>query len=96
MNQNFSGQVETPFRVYNDNDGGVIAPHYNQGQQLATQMSHTFTIQDLGVNVPIPIDTIVQFTLSLTKPGVYQYICETLCGPGVGLNGYMRGFLIVK
>lgn len=96
VNQNFSGQLATPFTVYNDTDSGVISSQYSAGQSVTVAMSHTFTISQLGVNVPIPPDTILSFKLTFSKPGVYMYDCTTPCGPGMGLVGYMEGFVIVK
>jgi heme/copper-type cytochrome/quinol oxidase subunit 2 len=96
VNQNFSGQLPTPFTVYNDTDSGVISSQYSAGQSVTMAMGHTFTISQLGVNVPIPPDTILSFKLTFSKPGVYMYDCTTPCGPGMGLVGYMEGFVIVK
>ena len=96
VNQNFSGQLSTPFTVYNDTDSGVISSQYSAGQSVTMAMGHTFTISQLGVNIPIPPDTIVSFKLTFSKPGVYMYDCTTPCGPGMGLVGYMEGFVIVK
>jgi len=95
--QNFSGLVATPFTVYNDTASGVISSQYKVGQSVTTmQMGHTFTISKLGVNVPIPPDTIVSFGLTFSTPGVYMYNCLTPCGPGMGIAGYMNGYIIVK
>ncbi|MDG6904336.1 MAG: hypothetical protein JRN20_00965 [Nitrososphaerota archaeon] len=96
VNENFSGTLPTPFTVYNDTDSGVIASQYSAGQSTALAMSHTFTITQLGVNVPIPADTVVSFKLTFSKAGTYLYECETPCGPGMGLVGYMSGYVIVK
>ncbi len=96
VNQNFSGPVPTPFTVYNDTANGVIASQYKQGLSLFMQMGHTFTINSLVVNVPIPPDTVIQFTLTFSKAGTYEYVCLTPCGPGMGVNGYMQGYVIVS
>ena len=95
INENFSGTVPTPFTVYNDTANGVIASNYTKGQSLFMQMGHTFTINSMGVNVPIPPDTIVKFNLTFSNPGTYEYVCLTPCGPGMGVNGYMQGYVIV-
>ena len=95
VNQNFSGTVPTPFTVYNDTENGVIASNYTKGESLFLQMGHTFTINSMGVNVPIPPDTIVKFNLTFSKAGTYEYVCLTPCGPGMGVNGYMQGYVIV-
>lgn len=93
---NFTGPVSTDFTVYNDTANGQVATHYSAGQSVSSlPISHTFTIQSLNVNIPIPPDTIITFTYTFVSPGVYQYFCETPCGPGMALAGYMSGYLIV-
>ena len=70
---------------------------YDKGQFVTNlPVGHTFTINSLGLNIPIPSDTIVTFSYTFSTPGVYVYECETPCGPGMGLAGYMNGFVIVK
>jgi len=49
----------------------------------------------MGVNIPIPPTTVVTFSLTFTKPGLYLYVCDAPCGPGMGLLGYMEGYIIV-
>lgn len=93
---NFTGPVSTDFTVYNNTENGQVATHYSAGQSVSSlPISHTFTIQSLNVNIPIPPDTIITFTYTFASPGVYEYFCETPCGPGMGLAGYMSGYLIV-
>jgi plastocyanin len=95
--QNFSAPVMTPFSVYNDTANGVVSSHYGKGQVISNMpVSHTFTIMQLSVNIPIPPTTIVSFSATFSKSGMYQYMCETPCGPGMGLTGYMQGYVIVK
>ena len=93
---NFTGPVSMDFTVYNNTDDGQVASHYSAGQSISSlPISHTFTIQGLGVNIPIPPDTVVTFTYTFATSGVYKYFCETPCGPGMDLPGYMNGYLIV-
>ena len=97
INQNFSDQVTTSFTVYNDTESGQVASQYSVGQNIsAMPIGHTFTIAQLGVNIPIPPTTVVTFSLTFSKAGLYLYICDTPCGPGMGLMGYMEGYIIVK
>jgi heme/copper-type cytochrome/quinol oxidase subunit 2 len=95
--QNFTGSVSTPFAVYNDTESGQVAVQYTSGQQVSElAIGHTFTMNQLGINIPIPPLTMVVFTYTFAKPGVYLYECETPCGPGMGLSGYMQGYIVVK
>ena len=94
---NYSSAVSTPFTLYNDTADGQAALHYTTGQQISNMpISHTFTIKELGVDIPIPPTTVVTFSMTFSKAGTYMYYCETPCGPGMGLMGYMEGFVIVK
>jgi microcystin-dependent protein len=95
--QNFTGQATVPFTFYNNTDSGQMAVQYSQGEAVSeVAISHTFTLPDLQVNIPIPPDTMVVFTYTFSSPGVYLYLCITPCGPGMGLNGYMQGYIIVS
>ena len=94
--QNFTGKAPVPFTYYNNTDSGQMAVQYNQGETVPElAISHTLTIPDLQVNIPIPPSTMVVFTYTFSSPGVYLYLCTTPCGPGMGLNGYMQGYITV-
>jgi len=94
--QNFTSQVSVPFTVYNDTNAGQVALQYTQGQTISNMaISHTFSIPDLQMNIPIPPDTMIVFTYTFNTPGVYAYLCTTPCGPGMGLAGYMLGYVTV-
>jgi hypothetical protein len=76
----------------------------------ATQVAHTFTIPQLGINVPIPGDAhnnasylTVTFSFHTGKAGTYVFQCFAPCGTGSsGFEGpmasmaYMRGTLTVS
>ncbi len=95
--QNFSGSVSTPFAIYNSTDSGEASVQFGTGQTVSNlPIGHTFTVTELGLNIPLAPSTVTTFTYTFTKPGVYQYVCLTPCGPGMGLMGYMSGYLIVK
>ena len=95
--QNFSQIATNTFAIYNNTDSGQTTVQYSKGQAVTNlQIGHTFTISSLGVDIPIPPSTVVTFTMTFTTPGVYEYMCDTPCGPGMGVAGYMVGFIIVK
>jgi len=95
LNLNFTGNVTLPFTIYNDTATGQFPVQYNTGQSVKMPVSHTFVVAATNVNIPLPPDTIITFTLTFTKPGVYMYFCTAPCGPGMGLVGYMEGYIIV-
>lgn len=56
----------------------------------ANTLAHTFTIPQLGINIPVVGGSTVIAYLSFDKPGTYTWICLTPCGLGVnGLSGAM-------
>ena len=95
--ENYTGKASVEFTIYNNTDSGQAVSHYSQGQAISPlQISHTFSVPRLKIDIPIPPDTIVTFTYTFTSPGVYEYMCDTPCGPGMGLVGYMNGYVIVR
>ena len=95
-NMNFSGSVTVPFTVY-QTENGTIALNYRQGENISNLVvGHTFTIDSLGINIPIPPMTIVSFNYTFTQTGSFFYRCTIPCGLGMNLMGYMQGFVIAK
>jgi heme/copper-type cytochrome/quinol oxidase subunit 2 len=83
------------------------------GQQYraldAAKVAHTFTIPQLGLNVPIPGDApnnanylTVTFSFRTGGSGTYTFQCFAPCGTGNGFDGpmasmaYMKGTLTVQ
>ncbi len=96
VNQNFTGPASIAFTIYNDTASGQVASNYAKGQSVTSlPVGHTFTIPNLNINIPIPPDTIVTFTYTFSNSGVYEYMCEAPCGPGMGLTGYLVGYVTV-
>lgn len=94
--ENYTSHASVDFTIYNNTNSGQTVSHYSQGDEIPTiQISHTFSIPTLSLDIPIPPDTIVTFTYTFNAPGVYEFLCETPCGPGMGLVGYMNGYVIV-
>jgi hypothetical protein len=67
-------------------------------------VSHTFTIQALGINVPIAAHARETFTIHTGAPGTYSWRCFDPCGAGTdgwgtamaAKSGYMEGTLTVE
>ena len=94
--ENYTGHASVDFTVYNDTTNGQIASHYSKDIVISTlPIGHTFSVPTLNIDVPIPPDTIVTFTYTFTSPGSYEYMCDTPCGSGMGVVGYMNGYVIV-
>lgn len=67
-----------------------------------TLVSHTFTIPELGINVPIAAHARVTFTIKTGAPGTYAWRCFDPCGAdpagwgtAMAAKGYMEGTLTV-
>ncbi len=66
-------------------------------------VAHTFTVPALGINALSPGQSVVSFTLDLTAPGSYVWLCEAPCGQGtdgytsppMGIAGFMTGTMTV-
>jgi hypothetical protein len=68
----------------------------------STVVSHTFTVPQLGLNVPIAASSITTFTFHTGAAGVYAWHCMDPCGTGdtgwdgaMAQNGYMAGKLTI-
>ncbi len=60
-------------------------------------VSHTFTVPSLLINLPIPAavsknqPAVVTFEFSVSKPGNYHWLCAAPCGSGsTGMGGAMN------
>lgn len=70
----------------------------------AAKVSHTFTIPQLGLNVPIPGDApananylTVTFSFQTGKAGTYTFQCYAPCGTGTsGFDGPMASMAFMK
>ncbi len=59
-------------------------------------VSHTFTIPSIGVNVPLPPLSTVTFTLLFEGPGTYTWHCLAPCDANaMATPGFMEGTLTV-
>ncbi len=60
------------------------------------QISHTFSVAGLGLNVPLPPSSTVVFTIIAEVPGTYTWHCLAPCDIGaMATPGFMQGTLTV-
>jgi hypothetical protein len=91
----------TPFAAANPNS--ATGPTVSRTALDPTQVSHTFTIPSLGINVPIAPHARTTFILHTGAPGTYAWRCMDPCGTGssgwggpmAAMRGYMEGTLTV-
>lgn len=71
----------------------------------ASALAHTFSIPELGINIPVVGGSTVVGYFKTDKAGTYTWICETPCGfPGptaassgaMATSGWMLGQIIVQ
>ncbi len=91
----------TPIQVGDPN--GSAGPTQTLGRLDPTQVSHTFTIPSLGINVPVAAHARVTFVIQTGAPGQFSWRCFDPCGAGstgwgtamAARRGYMEGTLTV-
>ncbi len=91
----------TPIKVGDPN--GSAGPTQTLGRLDPTQVSHTFTIPSLGINVPVAPHARVTFVIHTGAPGQYYWRCFDPCGAGstgwgtamAAQKGFMEGTLTV-
>jgi hypothetical protein len=66
-------------------------------------VSHTFTVAELGINVPVAPRARTIFTINTAQSGAYSWRCNDPCGTGatgwmgaMAKTGYMMGKLTVE
>jgi heme/copper-type cytochrome/quinol oxidase subunit 2 len=92
----------TPFGNVQGTVGKVAYLNGHAYSALASdKIAHTFTIQQLNINVPLPGDgkesDIISFTFQTGKAGTYYFRCFDPCGTGsIGWQGPMvtRGYML--
>lgn len=87
------------------NDTMTAMEHWGQNVTSVppSTLAHTFTVQQLGINIPVVGGSTVIAYLYFTHPGTYTWICLTVCGLGdnglagaMEKPGWMIGTLTVK
>lgn len=60
-------------------------------------VSHTFTVPSLGINVPLPASSTVTFTVLVEAAGAYAWHCLAPCDANaMATPGFMEGTLTVS
>ncbi len=94
---NGTNPVPDQYGVVTGTVGGIATI---DGQTVSSipghSVSHTFSIMQLGVNVPIPTSSTVTFTLIIEQTGSYQWHCMAPCDPkAMSTPGFMEGIITV-
>lgn len=81
------------------NPNSSTAPHAVNALDTE-KVSHTLTIDRLGINIPIAAKSRTVFEIETGAPGEYAWRCNDPCGQGAGgwggamaASGYMMGKL---
>jgi len=95
---NVSGTQNNVMTVINDDNvnssQGASGIQIKGGMTLsslpADNVSHTFTIPQLSLNVPVPPSSVVTVYFTLNQTGTFTWFCFTECGSGpTGQQGAM-------
>lgn len=84
----------TPIDLADPNGPGT-APTQDITEMDPANVSHTFTIAQLGINVPIWPHARTTFLIRTGAAGSYVWICMDPCGGAMGTPRYMSGQLRV-
>ena len=105
-----TGTVNNTVNFYNNNamnaTEGASGIELSGGQIVssldALYVSHTFTVPQLGLNIPIATEATEIAYFTTGGPGSYTWLCNTLCGSEPGgaggamvTTGWMAGVLTV-
>lgn len=85
------------------NPNGAKGRPYTTTALSPADVSHTFTVAGLGINVPIAAHARVSFTIRTGAAGTYTFRCYDPCGNGpagwgsaMAAPGYMEGTITVE
>jgi len=105
-NAKVQGTVGNTMTAISELTGDVDkAPGKAVSELPVKEVSHTFTINDKGfvLNVPIPPSSTVKFTFHTPAAGTYTFRCLTACGTGangtegaMATDGWMRGTVTIQ
>ncbi|HVC32973.1 MAG TPA: hypothetical protein VNL16_05635 [Chloroflexota bacterium] len=67
-------------------------------QELAvSDVAHTFTVDGLKINVPLPVSAVVSFSFESGDPGTFHWMCMAPCGgdpQGYGTAMYRANYMM--
>ena len=89
-----TGTVGNSIYLINSTVASMSDPTMQWGANVSSvpvsSLAQTFSIPNLGINVPVPGGDMVTTYLYFNQPGVFQWLCLTPCGLGPnGGNGAM-------
>jgi len=96
--QNVAGTLNDQMTVVNNtmvnstmtSSGIQVRGAETLGSLPAAEISHTFTVPSLGINVPVGTSSTEVVYFTVKSPGSYLWLCMTACGGGAdGLSGAM-------
>jgi hypothetical protein len=107
---NVAGTNDGSMLVYNNSainstegpNGIVLRGSQTVSSLPLSEISHTFTVPSLGLNIPMASESTVVVFFTTGAQGTYTWLCETACGAGKGgfggamsTPGWMSGSLTV-
>jgi len=108
---NVSGTQNNIVTMVNDDiinsSQGASGMQVSAGQNFSSvapdNISHTFTIPQLGINIPVTPSSIVSAYFTLNQTGTFTWFCMTQCGFGLtgeegamATPGWMTGGVVVS
>jgi hypothetical protein len=110
--QNVTGTTNNQITVFNNtnvnssetNNGIQLNGSWKTGSVPLGDIAHTFTVSGIGLNVPIPVSSIVQFSFESGNAGQsYTWQCYADCGSGasgwgqaMSTPGWMTGTISIQ
>jgi len=107
---NVTGTVNNTVSYFNDDEvnategpsGIVLGGGQTVSSVSPDYLSHTFTVPQINLNVPIALESTEVAYFQSGSPGSYTWVCQSLCGSGddgaggaMVTSGWMSGVLTV-
>lgn len=94
---NVTGTVNGTVDFYNNDvmnategpSGIVLSGQQTVSSLNASYVSHTFTVPQIGLNIPVAGESTEVAYFNSGGPGSYIWLCQSLCGSGDGAGGAM-------